>query len=1128
MSQSSFSVPNVRSFYNEVEQPILDFWKKERIFEKSIESRSENDHYIFYDGPPFVTGLPHYGHLLGSILKDVIPRYQTMKGKRVERVWGWDCHGIPIEEMVERKFQTKNRREIETKIGVKEFIDSCISYVTDTSGEWKWYIDRIARWVDIDNPYRTMDLNYMETVIWVFKQFYEKNLVYQGKRVSLYCTRCGTPLSNFEIAMDNSYTDLEDPSVFPKFPAKYYKTGVGVGVVIKNENGEILMVRRDEPNRDRVWGIVGGKYEEQDGGDILKTATREVKEEIGCDIKKLTYVGYSIDVFEGRIFKTHHVEAEVTGTPQVTEEAGMEKNIVWTKPADIPWEDMHIPTRNCLKDVLGLKPAERETTPTIEKPPVFIMAWTTTPWTLPANSALVVSKEASYQTIRCNGEYLIMAEDRVEDVMKGLEYTVVDTYLGKELIGNAYTPLFDYFTPGEKDYRVYHADFVSLTDGTGIIHMAPGFGEDDTALGKEIGLSMHETIDDEGKMIAEVTDYAGKYFKEADPFITEDLTKRGLMLKSGRITHSYPICYRCKTPLVYKAQDSWYVDIQKVKPQLFKNNEEINWVPEHIKNGRFTDAIKKFPDWGVSRTRYFASPVPIWECNQCEHREVLGSRAEIEAKSGKPVTNLHRPYIDEHTYACEKCQKGTMQRVKEVVDCWFESASMPFAQYHYPFENKEKFEKHFPGDYVIEYVGQTRAWFNVMHVVSTILFDSQAFKNVIVTGTIKGTDGRKMSKSLKNYPDPKATIEKYGGDAFRLYVLGSVLPYGEDLNVSEESIAQPIKDILLPFMNIYKYFALYANQHGFNANECEICPESGSCDKETALMDRWVLARVKQAAIAIDKALGEYHVPAAVAEIKPLIDDVSTWYIRRSRERFVSGDKYALSTLFTVLVQMVKIFAPIMPFTTEFVYQELKKGTYNHIELESVHLEYYPHVHELSSDEQALLDRMTFTRNVASLGQSIRVEQSIALKQPLSTLVAKLPESIESNYLELIAEELNLQEVKTATELPTGQYWAEKNDNTVSIALNLEITPALAEMGMLREVTRAIQAARKTSGVLIGQSINVRLATPSAELTKVLTSHEEKIKKATFITQWELSPSLDGFDSSVTIAGTHQLGIQIA
>lgn len=1092
MAKEIFTVPNVRSFYNDVEQPILSYWKENKIFEKSVDQRAEKDKYVFYDGPPFVTGLPHYGHLLSSVLKDIVPRYQTMKGKKVERMWGWDCHGIAIEEMVERKFKTKNRREIEANVGIKQFIDSCASYVTDTSAEWEWYIDRIARWVDMKKPYRTMDKSYMETVMWVFKQFHEKGLLYKGKRVSLYCTRCGTPLSNFEIQMDNSYKDLEDPSVYVKFPLNYYKTGVGAGVVIENEKGEILMIRRVKESRDQVWGIVGGKYEDVDEKNLENTVRREVKEEINCDVSELTYYGFAVDVFEGRLFKTHHFKVKISGEPKVVDTEGdLSQEIHWVNKKDIPWNEIHIPTKNCLKDVLeNGKPSTLKDEPSIVKPNVFVVAWTTTPWTLSANTALVVNKEAEYVTCKVGEEYMIVSKDLAEKTFAGMEYTVIDTYLGKDLIGSSYKPLYDYFTPGEKDNKIYHADFVSMEEGTGIIHMAPGFGEADTVLGKEIGLSMRETINDEGKLVPEVKDYAGIYFKAADPLITEDLFKKGLMLKAEKIVHSYPICHRCKTPLVYKAQSSWYVDIQQIKDQLYKNNENINWIPEHIKHGRFEDAIKTFPDWGISRTRYWATPMPVWECDECDHIEVLGSIEEIEAKSGKKVTDLHRPYIDEHTYACDKCKKGTMTRVPEVMDSWLESASMPFAQYHYPFENKEKFEANFPGDFITEYVGQTRAWFNVMHVVSTILFGTNAFKNVICTGVIKGNDGQKMSKSLGNYPDPRLVIEKYGGDSFRLAIAGSVLPIGEDLNISEEAIAAPAKDTLLPLMNTYKYFALYGNQHDFTYDASRVSAN---------LLDKWVLARIKQVVKIVDDNLAGYTLPKAIAEMKPLIDDISTWYIRRSRDRFVAGDKDALQTLFTVLLTLIKTFAPFAAFTTEFLYQDMVKVLPKEVQLESVHLEMFPVAEDLSLEEEKFLADMETTRRISSIAQSLRVEKGLALKQPLGKVFYQGENPLTQEYLDIIAEELNVSEVLIVDKMPTTEFIAQKEDQKAIIGLDTEITAELAEQGLVREITRAIQAARKNSKLEMGQRAKLLVFAEDTTLLEVVKKFERKLSQVTLL-----------------------------
>lgn len=958
MSQQKYSLPEVKSLYNDLEQPILTFWKENNIFEKSIDIRSDKNQFVFYDGPPFVTGTPHYGHLLSSILKDIVPRYQTMLGKRVERVWGWDCHGLPVEEKVERTLGTKNRREIEQNIGIQKFIDACFHYVQDTSAEWPWYVDRIARWVDMKNAYRTMDKSYMESVIWAFKQLHEKNMVYKGKRVSLYCTRCGTPISSFEVAMDNSYADLEDPSVYMKFKLKNFN----VGAKQTNDND------------------------------------------------------------------------------------------------------------------------------------VYAVAWTTTPWTLPENAALAIDEEQTYVTVQHNEtkEYLVLAKERVEAVFKDKNVTIINEYSGKELLGTNYEPLFSYFTAGDNDHKIYAAKFVSMSDGSGIVHVAPGFGEDDTELGKVNKLSMFDGVDDEGKLVAEVTDFAGMYIKDADERILENLKSRNLVLRAEKFTHSYPLCYRCKTPLIYKAQESWYIDVTSIKPQLEENNENVNWVPDHIKHGRFLAGVKSAPDWGVSRTRYWATPMPIWECDECDHREILGSIAEIEAKSGKTVTDLHRPYIDEHTYKCEKCEKGRMKRIEEVIDCWLESASMPFAQLHYPFENKEKFEATFPGDYIVEYVPQTRAWFYVMHVVATALFGKNAFKNVICHGTINGSDGRKMSKSYGNYPDPKGVIEDYGGDALRLYIASSVLPNGEDANVSEEAIAGQTRDVLLPLLNVYKYFALYANQHDFTPDTTHISQN---------ILDKWIIARAKQATVSIKESLDAYQIQKATSQLKPLLDDVSTWYIRRSRDRFVAGEKDALNTLFMVIYMLITIFAPIIPFTTEFIYQQLKKALGDQLSQESIHHELINVDVKVSDDEQRLLENMQKTRDMASLALSIRDEKNLPLKQPLGTLQI-VAESLDTELQELIKGEINVEElllVKDKTQF-SSDFAVKENEKAV-VALNTTISEELQQKGMARELTRAIQVSRRTSGLQMGQLAHATVYSNSEEIEAIVTKFSAELKTQTSLSE---------------------------
>ncbi len=1075
----------IKDVFNQVEEPIIKFWKQNKIFEKSVESRPEDNRFVFYDGPPFVTGTPHYGSLLPSVLKDIIPRFQTMLGKRVERRWGWDCHGIPIEEKVERKLGTKNRRDIEEKIGLERFIKECFNYVQETSAAWPWYIEHVGRWVDMENPYRTMDMSYMETVMWVFKQMYDKGLVYYGKRISLYCPRCGTPLSRFEIQMDNSYRDLEDPSIIVKFPLNYSKTGNGVGVVIENEKGQILMAVRNEKGRKKLWGIVGGKMDPDDK-DLYETVKREVKEETGAEVTDIEYYGFHVDIFEGRLFKTHHFKVKIKGEVKRTAPSEL-KEFVWVDKDKIPWDKIHIPTRNCLRNVLEGSPVSAK--PDTKLVPVYLLVWTTTPWTLPENAAVAVDKDSLYVTVKKGDELLVLAKDRLKEVLGEEGYEIYDEYKGEELVGLSYKPLFDYFVSQAKqaDFHVYAADFVSMDEGTGLVHMAPAYGEDDFNLAKELGLSLFEAIDDLGQFTDPVSDYKGMYFKEADPKIIDNLKKRGLLFKEDKIVHSYPVCYRCGTPLLYKAQEAWYVNIQKVKKDMLKNNENINWVPSHFKHGLFKHVIETAPDWCISRTRFWATPLPIWQCDKCGYTEVLGSIKEIEERSGKKVTDLHRPYIDEHTWSCPKCKEGTLKRVPEVVDVWLESGSMPYAQYHYPFENKEQFEKNFPGDFIVEYVAQVRAWFNMLHRVATIVSNSNAFKNVIVTGVIKGTDGRKMSKSYGNYPDPKATLEKYGGEAFRLYVSGSPLVVGEDMNISEEGIADQVKEIILPYLNVYRYFAMYANQFGFKPDENF---------KPTTLLDRWVLARVARSVRAMKKWLSKYYINKATGQTKPLIEDVSTWYIRRSRDRFVAGDRDALNTLYKVIKLMSLAFAPIMPFSTEYVYLQIRKLEKN--SCESIHLCYWPTVKKLNSDDKAMLEKMEIVRKLASLAHNIRVSERLPVKQPLSKLVVSVEGvKLEPEYLELLKDEVNVLEAAEGKldNLP-ATYKVVKQDN-LGVGLDTQVTRVLLKERLTREIIRSIQVVRKQAGLSIGTKTKAKIYFSDPIIQEVLDESYQKIGERT-------------------------------
>jgi len=911
----------------ENEEKILKFWKENRIFERSISNRSKDNPASFYDGPPFVTGVPHYGHLLGSIAKDIIPRYLTMKGKRVRRVWGWDCHGLPIENKVEKKLGLKNRRDIE-KIGLLKFINECKSYVAETSAEWNWYVDHIGRWVDMDHAYRTMDLDYMESVIWAFKQLYDKGLIYKGLRISLFCPRCSTPVSNFEIAMDNSYADREDTAITMKFK-----------------------------------------------------------------------------VIDETFLKKHKI-----------------------------------------------------------KKPCYLLAWTTTPWSCVSVMGLAIGPKFSYQLVESSGECFLITTKRVKEVMAGCQYKIIRKLSSQEINGLKYEHLYDYYHNRLKDFKTYPAAYVSNEEGTGIVTINGAFGDVDMESSQKYGLPIIVNVDEEGKFTEEVKVAAGVYIKDAEKLIIDDLKNRNLLFKEEKIIHSYPFCYRCETPLIYRGQDSWFIDVQKLKPRLFETNKKIHWVPEHFKNGRFKEGIKTAPDWCISRTRYWATAMPIWQCDKCGGREVFGSIAEIEKRSGQKVMDLHRPFIDEIKFPCQKGD-GTMIRVKDVLDCWLDSGSMPYAERHYPFANKEEFEKSFPADYISEYTGQVRAWFYVLHVLANALFHSHAFKNVVVSGVIMGTDGRKMSKSFHNFPDPAEVIKKYGGDALRLYLMGSPTMAGLDMNISEEGVKEQIKKILLIYWNCLTYYLTFAEVHHFDTKTTiEKSPSN--------VLDIWILSRSQKFLKNFTQLLDDYHIPEAVRLVPEFLDDLSRWYIRRSRDRFKEGDQAALATLYRVLMLFTKTTAPLIPFITETVYQKLGG------EKKSVHLEDWPVAEESLISDKAE-EKMRITREIAALILAKRAEKGIKVRQPLSLLI--IDKKLPAEYLKLLKDELNIKEIRCGKKMK----------------LETKITAKLKEEGLVREIVRQIQKMRKSAGLVQKDVIELVLSIDNSQLEKIIEKWSSHIKKET-------------------------------
>jgi isoleucyl-tRNA synthetase len=935
----------------EYEKDLVTYWKKHQTFEKSIEMRPKSNAYVFYDGPPFITGVPHHGTLLTSVVKDVVPRYWTMKGRRVERVWGWDCHGLPAEVFTEKKLGVTDRRDIGTKISLEEYITTCRENMVQTGSLWEDTIDRIGRWVDFRGAYKTMDKEYMESVWWAFKQLYEKGKIYEGERVLLYCTRDATPISKAEVAMDNSYQDVTDPSVFVKFKLK------------------------DEDT--------------------------------------------------------------------------------------------------------------------------YLLAWTTTPWTLPANTAVAVNKDFDYVEVALeDGQKFVLAKELAAKVLtdekhQPLPHTVERTIKGSELVDKTYEPLFE--DRGKNAHKIWHADYVSAEDGSGIVHLAPAYGEEDFQLGQEKGFPIVSNIDANG--FYDSGEWKGQYIWDANKPIAKELHERGVVWKIDYVRHSYPHCHRCGTKLMYRAHPSWFMDIDGQRQQLLEENGAINWFPEHIKNGRSAKIIETAPDWNLSRDRFWATAMPVWkglDKNGKEHVKIVGSYAELKELSGRELDDYHRPWIDDVTFEIDGV---TYRRIEKVLDCWFESGSMPFAQFHYPFENVEKFERNFPGDFIVEYVPQVRAWFYYLEAVSVGLFGTRAFSNALVHGTIAGNDGRKMSKSYGNYTDPNELMDQYSADSLRFLFLQSPLLNGDDYALSDKDVADVARKLTMVW-NMYDFFTMYAEVDGWEWDGKLTDPGS----ELTNPLDQWIVSRLHQLIHEVGGHMDRYDIPNAVKPLLPFIEDASNWYVRRSRRRFwKSGDDAdkndAYRTLHYVLVQLAHVMAPFTPFLAEELYIKLTGG-------ESVHLRDWPqagHINELE------LKCMNFVREVINEGLSHRAAASgqtgvYKVRQPLQSVMVRDPRGLLREDLKgVVAEELNVKEVNILkSQLPLSQEYAEVVKTSTSLVmLDLKLTPALKREGMMREVIRNIQSARKKASLNVNDRIRLSLSTTDEELRQAIHEHHQTIAEET-------------------------------
>jgi len=1022
-----------------IEKRILEQWETAATFEQSVEQRphtigSTKNEYVFYDGPPFANGLPHHGHLLTGYVKDVVPRYQTMKGKRVERRFGWDCHGLPAEMEAEKHLPVAGRASI-IEYGIEKFNEYCRTSVLKYTEDWEQTVTRQARWVDFENDYKTMDLPYMESVMWAFKQLWDKGLIYQSNRVLPYSWGAETPLSNHEIRLDDATRPRQDPAVTVAFTL------------------------------DNTDGIPG--------------------------------VG-----------------------------------------------------------------------------PAAILAWTTTPWTLPSNLALAVGPDLDYAVmLHENGTRYILGEAVLTQYEKQLEQAEqIGTVKGTDLMGRSYEPLFPYFAdmaevdPEKPHHGVNRAfvvlagDFIDTAEGTGVVHMAPGFGEDDQRVVTEAGIGMVVPVDDSGNFTDDVVDWAGVNVLEANSPIIKHLRETGQLIRHDSYTHNYPHCWRTDTPIIYKAMPSWYVKVTDIRDRMLETNQEINWVPGHIKDGRFGQWLEGARDWSISRNRFWGSPIPVWVSDSDEYprMDCYGSLDELEADFGVRPDNLHRPFIDELTRPNPDDPTGqsTMRRVPEVLDCWFESGSMPFAQVHYPFENKDWFDEHFPADFIVEYINQSRGWFYTMHVLSTAIFDRPGFKNAICHGILLADDGAKLSKKLRNYTEPEEIFSKQGSDALRWYFMSTSIVRGGDTRISDQAIDDVVRQVILPIWNAYSFFTLYANVENHRAT---------FRTDSTELLDRYILAKTHDLVAATETRMDAYDLPGAAAEIQLFIDALNNWYIRRSRDRFWgtgtdgSADKQGLDTLYTVLTTLIQVAAPLLPMITEEIWGGLTGG--DDAQADSVHLTDWPSVDAYPADPDlvAAMDRL---RDVASTGLRLREDQGLRVRLPLASVtVAGRDADTLAPFAELLRDELNVKavnvteeigelatftlrpdgkalgprlgkdvqtvfaaakkgewtandhgsvtvagyelaenEYELALESPEGVVAAALRSNDAVVTLDTEVTPELAAEGLGRDIVREIQNARKAEDLVVTDRIEVWVTEASTDATAALETHGSYIAEQVLAT----------------------------
>lgn len=930
-----------KSSLAQAEEAMLALWDKEKTFDKSVAARKGRPLFSFYDGPPFANGVPHYGHLATSVLKDAVPRYMTMRGFYAPRRFGWDCHGLPAEMLAEKELNVSGKKAI-AKFGIDKFNNYCRESVLRFTDEWHDYVHRMGRWVDFKDDYRTMDQDYMESVIWAFQQLYKKGLIYEGERVVPYSYGAQTALSNFETRADDSYRDREDITATTKF-----------------------------------------------------------------------------ELADGR----------------------------------------------------------------------FMLGWTTTPWTMPANLLLAVGSDVDYVEVDDDGQKYILAEAALERYTELDDAEVVRRMKGNKLVGMTYKPLFDYFKDTQNAFRVVAADFVNTEEGTGVVHVAPGHGEDDFWLGKREKLPIISPVDDDGRFTADVGDYAGRLVFDANNEIIADLAKSGKLFSSALYTHKYPHCWRTDVPIIYRAMSAWFIDVPKIKSELLKANQRINWIPKNVKNGAVGKWLEGAREWNISRKRFWGAPIPVWKTDDGE-LIVPGSLAEIKEMAVDPklVTDLHRPYIDKVVL---KTKDGRLaHRVEDVLDCWFESGSMPFAQMHYPFENKKKFEEGFPADFITEYIGQTRGWFYTLHVVQVALFGEEAFKNCVAHGILLGSDGRKLSKRLKNYPDVNIATNKYGADSLRVYMLGMSVMSGESSAFEEKSLIETQRNIIQRFKNIFSFFRMYADVDKWQPPKNLRPPQSSN------VLDKWMLARLQKGINEMTEAADAYETPKVVKALAELLDDTSNWYVRRSRRRFWkteddSDKAHAYATLYYTLVRLSQLMAPWAPFVADDVWRGLVAGS----DLpKSVHLSDWP---ESDKPNTKALSDMQAVRDIITEGLGQRAAAKIKVRQPLAGV--SVPKMAKA-YLEVVADELNVKRVKVVGK---------------SVKLDTKLTDELLAEGAMREVVRQVQALRKSAGLNVDDRIVLHIESGDALVQQAVEKFGDVIKAETLAVELSGEPQEHAVDVKV-------------